>query len=1153
MRSAPRRKLHVRVLRLCHVATAAVVGLAVAFTLAEAPAAGALPAAAARGQGAAADSWVLSNTSYAPGDYTQEPFVGNGYLSQRVPAIGAGFEGDGDLGTGNWPLGNPRSTTALVAGVYETDAGDATDYISTLPTWSDLSFTVDGHVLDARVPASQISRFRQTLAMQSGTVTTTFVWTPAPGRSAIVTFEVLANRDRMHLGQVRASITPMWSGSLSVVSLLNGAGAQRITPTVRAVDTSADTSTVQLTTPGRATAVAETARLVAGPGVKVSQRTAVLPADDAATAGEQWAVPVRAGSSYVFTKYVGISTSNDPGDPLSVARDTVAQAVATGWQGLLAAHTAQWAALWKRHVTVDGQPSVQAAVNSSYYLLYSSLRAGVSYSIPPAGLSSDNYGGEIFWDADTWMFPSLLALHPELAKSIVMFRHDTIATAEANARSAGYQGGSWAWDNGPSGTCGGLAPCSGYEDHLQSDISLAQWQYYQATGDKAWLGSDGFPVIKDVAEFWTSRVKKGSDGKYHIDGVTGPDEYTAGVNDESATNAGAIVALRDAVAAAQALGVAPDPAWSAIAANVYVATDADGTHPEYPGYTSQTVKQADTVLMTYPFGYVTDTKTAAADLDRYMPVTDPGGPAMTASAEAVIAAQVQQPGCLDYTLFQDSYLPFLRGGFDQFNETQYLTPSGGQSNPAFDFATGAGGFLQTLSYGFAGLRWNSDALWLDPTLPPQLSSGITIAGLQYQGRSVDVRIKPGQTLVTLASGAPITVDSPAGPRTLAPGRPVALATARPDLSPTDDAARCQAASASSSQTIDQPAAAVDGNSVTTWAAADTDSSYTVTLAHPVKTGHAHVLWGPTRPATYAVRVQSPSGSWQQVATGSVPAAGDLDPTWSPVPARAIELTFAGGSPASIAELNVPNAAAPDLVTALSTPEAMAPGSSAEITQTVKSVGGADATNVSTAFSLPTGWTVTPESVATTVPKGATVVDKWTVSAPAGQAPARVPVTATTTWQETNAVDAATSTTAVYVAAPVPAGTAAQAESSILSGGASVANDHTGYTGTGFVGGLYSGAAITAVVSVPSAGQHQVTVRYANWTGGQSPPYLTTTRTISLAAGGSTQQLSLPVTGGWDTWSTVTADVSLPAGDDVIQLLVGPNDSGSVNVDSVLVG
>jgi trehalose/maltose hydrolase-like predicted phosphorylase len=1102
------------------------------------------------GAQAASSEAIAVNDTYAPTDYTQEPLVGNGYLAQRLPAIGVGFEGGGRLGYSNWPLDKDfRSTTALVAGVYEKSS--SSDYISTLPTWSDLSFGAAGQVLDAGVATSRISQYQQSLDMNTGTATTSFVWTPATGQSAHVTFTVLANRNRMHLGQVQASITPSWTGDLSVTSLLNGAGAQRITPTVRTVDTSTDTSTVQLTTPGRGTAVAETARLIAGSGVTVSRRTAVQ-GDNAATAGEQWTVPVKGGSTYTFTKYVGISTSNDAGTPLVVAHDTVDQAVAAGWQSLVSANNTDWAALWGPQVTVTGQTSAQQAVISSYYLLYASLRAGENYSIPPAGLGSDNYAGVIFWDADTWMFPSLLALHPELAKSIVMFRYNTKAAAEANAASAGYKGGSWAWDNGPSGTCGGLARCKGYEDHLQSDIALAQWQYYEATGDADWLRTYGYPVIKDVAEFWASRVTKGADGKYHINGVTGPDEYTSGVNDESATNAGAVIALQDATAAAKVLGVTPDPSWSTVASNIYVATS-NGTHPEYAGYTNHSVKQADTVLMTYPFGYVTDNSVAAADLDRYMPVTDTGGPAMTASVESVIAAQVQQPGCLDYTLFQDAYLPFLRGAYHQFNETQYLTPSGGQTNPAFSFATGAGGFLQTLLYGFGGLRWSANALQLAPTLPPQLSQGISITGLKYRGRTVNVNIGPTTTSVTLVSGSSLTLSSPAGTQTLGTGETATLKTARPDLTPTDNLARCQAASATSSQPVGQPAAAVDGNTITTWTASDISSSYTVQLARSAQTGHVDVVWGPTRPASYTVQVQTSSGNWQQVASGSVPSTGNLDATWSPVTTGAVRLVLSGGSRASIAELSVPDAAGADVVTTLSAPANMTPGSSAKVTLTVKSIGGADATKVDTKLPLPSGWTVTPQSVATTVPKGTTATDTWTVTAPASQSAGHVLLTATTTWQGHTAVDSNVSTTGTGITAAVASGTTVEAENASLGGGASTTADHSGYTGKGFVYNLYNGATIAVDVMVPTTGHYPITVRYANSTGGQKPPYQAVIRTISLSAGGSTRQLSLPTTGSWDTWSTVTANVDLPVGDSVIELTVGPNDSGSINIDNLRVG
>jgi trehalose/maltose hydrolase-like predicted phosphorylase len=718
--------------------------------------------------------WVLSNTTYNPLDFTQQPFVGNGYLGLRIPAIGQGYQG-GNLGESGFPLFNPRYTSALVAGVYENairpnkfQKNGPSDYISSLPTWSEMDLTVDGQTLNSSVPPGQISDYRQSVNMRAAIVTTSFLWTPAPGKALDVTYEVLANRTR-------------FSGQLTLTGLLNGKGAERIRATSRKVDTATDISTVALQTPGRNTVAVEKQLLVAGPGLTIASRSALAPAQDNATAGEQWTLTVSAGKTYRVIKYVGISTSNDPGAPKAVAATTVRQASHAGWPALFNAHRFAWDQLWQHNIATPRENKLQASVNGSFYLLYSSIRAGLAWSIPPAGLTSDNYAGEIFWDADTWMYPTLLAFHPELAKSVVDFRYDTRHAAEANAALSGYRGGQWAWDDGPTGACGGLAPCKHYEDHLQSDIALAQWQYYEATGDRQWLVQRGYPVIKDVADFWASRVTREADGKYHILKVTGPDEFTAGVNDESATNAGAIVALRIAVDAAKAAGQSPDPQWAKIAANIFVAVDPDGTHPEYVGYKNETAKQADTVLMTYPFQYVTDPAVAAADLRRYMAVTDPGGPAMTSSVEAIIAAQVRHPGSLDFKLLQESYLPFVRGAYDQFLETRYLYPSAHQGPPTFTFATGAGGFLQIFPYGFAGLRWNPSAITLAPTLPLQLSPGITMRGIRYHGRSLTIAVGPRETTVTLTSGAPVALATPAGTLTVRHDHPVQLKTDRTTL------------------------------------------------------------------------------------------------------------------------------------------------------------------------------------------------------------------------------------------------------------------------------------------------------------------------------------------------------------------------------------
>ncbi len=735
------------------------------------------------------DTWAPSSTAYEPLNFIQQPFVGNGYLGLRIPAIGEGYQG-GDLGRSGFPLENERYTSSLVAGVYENSQGS--DFIASLPTWSQMDISVAQETLNAHTPASQIRQYRQTVDMHNGLVTTSLLWTPSPGKATWVSYTVLANRAQMHLGEVKLSFRPAWSGALTLDATLNGQGAERINATSRVVDPTTGSAGLTLQTPGRGTVVSEEQMLAPGSGVIPSGQSALTPATEPATAGVRWVIPVSAGHTYQVIKYVGISTSNESGSPATVANLTVRAAVRTGWSALLAAHQAAWAALWRGDVITPGEPELQAAIQSSFYLLYSSIRAGLHWSIPPAGLSSDNYGGEIFWDADTWMFPALLAFHPNLAKPIVDFRFHTLAAAQTNARRAGYKGAMWAWDNGPTEACGGLAPCSHYEDHLQTDVALAQWQYYEATGDRSWLARRGYPVIQAVAEFWVSRVTLGPDRKYHINDVTGPDEFTDHVNDDAATNAGAIVALRDATLAAQALGRQPDPQWSRIADAIFIAVDPDGTHPEYQGYTGQAIKQADVVLMTYPIGYLTEAQVASLDLKRYMAVTDPGGPAMTASVEGIIAAQLRaslSPSSTDltYSLLQQAYMPFMRGTYHQFLETRYLVPSARQGPPCFDFATGAGGFLQMFPFGFAGLRWTPSSLILNPTLPSQLSRGILLQGIRYQGRSLSIAIGPDNATVTLLQGSPMKLSTPAGAtgssHELASGHPLRLRAFDPHPNP----------------------------------------------------------------------------------------------------------------------------------------------------------------------------------------------------------------------------------------------------------------------------------------------------------------------------------------------------------------------------------
>jgi trehalose/maltose hydrolase-like predicted phosphorylase len=162
-----------------------------------------------------------------------------------------------------------------------------------------------------------------------------------------------------------------------------------------------------------------------------------------------------------------------------------------------------------------------------FYLLASAC-PGSDFSIPPMGLSTSGYYGHVFWDADTYMFPPLLLLHPDIARTIVSFRSRTLEAARANAKKNGYAGAMYPWEAGPDGvetTPAFAYQNARYENHVNGDVALAVWQYYLATGDRDWLERYGYAIISNTADFWTSRVQYNARlDRYEIGGVVSVNE-----------------------------------------------------------------------------------------------------------------------------------------------------------------------------------------------------------------------------------------------------------------------------------------------------------------------------------------------------------------------------------------------------------------------------------------------------------------------------------------------------------------------------------------------------------------------------------------------------------------------------------------------------
>jgi trehalose/maltose hydrolase-like predicted phosphorylase len=794
------------------------------------------PAGAATNSG----SFVLTARStaapYAP------TFTGNGLLGIRVPAAGDGYAG------GTVPA------QAELAGFYAKPdkapkASERVQQRANIPSWSTLSFSDGGTTYSPKT--GSVSGWKQSIDLRTGVITTTARWTAPDHHATGITYRVFTDRGREHIGVAQLVLTPHWSGTATVSDELDGT-ADRITgPKLPPVLTTQgakswdladrrEGETVQAMRTGINAALADQLAVsanITAPSTRIDQAVNQ-------SVGQRISFPVIAGHTYSLTKYVGVEDSNTATDPVSAAATDAAGAAGAGYAGLLAENNAAWAKLWQGRIDVSGNRTVATDVNASQFYLWSSTRDDQAWSVSPAGLSSNGYDGHIFWDAETWMFPSLVAQHPDLAAQMNAYRFNRLTQAQQHATATGAQGARFPWESALDGTEQIPPPVSVnseglYEQHITADVALAQWQYFLATGDTQWLRTQGWPVIQGAAQFWASRAVRGAGGRYHIDHVTGPDEENPNVPDEAFTSAGARTTLQIAIAAGGLTGQPVPASWRTIASGLVVAVQR-GIHPEYAGYHEQLVKQADVTLLPYQWQFPMSKRVEQADLDFYVPRTDPGGPSMDDAVSLIDTAQLGTPGCASFVFTQRSYEPFIKDPFDQFSETK----TGG----AFTFMTGIGGFLQEFLYGYSGLRWGSRAVTLAPSLTAQLR-GVTLRNLQWQGRTFTVSVGLRATTVTLTAGPSLPVITPAGRHTVTARHPLQITTARPDLTHTTDAVRCQGVSATSAEPGAPPLAAVDGSPATDWQPTSLPATVTAAVgARPRMIHQATIAWGHWWPA-----------------------------------------------------------------------------------------------------------------------------------------------------------------------------------------------------------------------------------------------------------------------------------------------------------------
>ncbi len=432
---------------------------------------------------------------------------------------------------------------------------------------------------------------------------------------------------------------------------------------------------------------------------------------------------VRAGETYRFSIAGSSITSAHHEDPLNEAERLTIFAKLQGRDRLIQFHNQAWDELWKSDILIDGDEQAQQDVHSMLYHLYSFSREGTALSLSPMGLSGLGYNGHVFWDADLWMFPALLVLHPEIAKSMVEYRYERLEPAKKNAFSHGYKGAMFPWESAASGVeeTPVWALSGPFEHHITACVGLAAWQYYCVSQDKGWLKEKGWPVISATADFWASRVERNGPGHYDIKNVVAADEWAENVDNDAFTNAAAKMLLIHASEAAKILGIVPDPDWISVADNIPILQFGNGVTQEYAGYDGKGIKQADVNLLAYPLKLITNSMQIRKDLVYYQSrVPNAGTPAMTQAIFALLYARLGQADTA-FHFFQEAYQPNLNPPFRVIAETK------GGTNPYF--ATGAGGVIQSLLMGFGGLDITDKGIVQVPSRLPANWKKLTITGV----------------------------------------------------------------------------------------------------------------------------------------------------------------------------------------------------------------------------------------------------------------------------------------------------------------------------------------------------------------------------------------------------------------------------------------
>jgi len=742
-------------------------------------------------------NWIVGETDFQPaylGKYETIFTLSNGYMGVRAATEETYRE---------------ETRGCYIAGLFDKFPGEVTE-LANIPDWLNVDLKLDSEKFDLKT--GKILSYQRQLNIKDGQLIRNIEWESPTGKKTRLTFKRFVSLKNLHFAALKVKIIPLnYSGAIEICSGINGqttnSGVQHFKEGRLRFSSEgiiSMTSRTQESDIGLVIAINHLFSINKKLKLKIkeevgSQRRKIFSSSTH---------KIKQNEELSFVKMVTIYSTRDPDfrekekvsdkEIEKAAIDNLKKFIEIGYDKLFEAHKKRWDQLWKQiDIVLDGPDFDQLAIRFSQFHIYQMTPVhDERLSIAAKGLSGEGYKGHVFWDMEIFILPSLIYTFPEIAKRLLFYRYHFLDGAREKAKENGFEGAMYPWECADTGCevtpkWGGVDFKTGkpqriwtgeLEQHITCDVVYSIWHYFQATCDYDFMYNYGLEIMLETSRFWASRLEYNPEkDQYEINDVTGPDEYSEHINNNTFTNYMVKWQLNQTIQFSEWVKMNQSEVWKKVtskikltlnelsdwkekADKIYIGMDkTSGFIHQYEGFTDkrevdllkykgkvgaitqdynweeitqmQVLKQSDIIMLLYLLGDDFSQETKRLNWDYYEPKTLHDS-SLSPSIHAIVALDIDD----------------IEKGYEYFERSIHID-LGENLKSSWDglHAASLGGNWQAVVNGFGGIRiTNKGRLKINPHLPKKWKS--LKFKINWRGKEYSIEItKNNITLKPLSS------------------------------------------------------------------------------------------------------------------------------------------------------------------------------------------------------------------------------------------------------------------------------------------------------------------------------------------------------------------------------------------------------------------